>query len=115
MTTENVIEITLVETNVLTRWPCHVCGGHTEKVEVLAEDHGGNVRVCEFCLEAGNIDDRLRKHAARLREYADAVEALIGLLKVPSYEAWQARMRPHGYNFRSDGPNPKQPQVVPFR
>jgi hypothetical protein len=32
MTTENsnVIEIKLVESNFLTRWRCHVCGGHTE-------------------------------------------------------------------------------------
>jgi hypothetical protein len=29
------ITIELVETNVFTRWPCTVCGGHTEKVSVL--------------------------------------------------------------------------------
>ena len=31
-TTETKIEVKLVRSNFLTRWPCHVCGGHTEKV-----------------------------------------------------------------------------------
>ena len=25
----------LVETTVVRRWPCHVCGGHTEKVDIV--------------------------------------------------------------------------------
>jgi hypothetical protein len=40
------IKVELVWTNVVTRWPCTICGGSTEKVSVLAEGPGG-IRVCE--------------------------------------------------------------------
>ncbi len=53
----------LAETNFLTRWMCHVCGGRTEKDPVLAEgrqdvgpraDGNGRdyrtIRVCDQCL-----------------------------------------------------------------
>ena len=81
------IRINLVVTNVLTRWPCHVCGGCTEKVEVLAEG-GGGIRVCETCLKAGDIDARLEQHAAALEACAEEVRALIGCLQVPTYQEW---------------------------
>ncbi len=84
MTDSSPIEIKLVTTNVLTRWPCDVCGGHTEKVEVLAESHDG-LRVCERCLKAGNIDERLEKFAAGLERCAANTRALIGRLRVPSF------------------------------
>jgi hypothetical protein len=39
----------LVETEVCIRWPCHVCGGHTDKVRILCEGKdprdGETVRV----------------------------------------------------------------------
>jgi hypothetical protein len=34
---QETIEIKLVETNTITRWPCTTCCGHTEKVAILAE------------------------------------------------------------------------------
>jgi hypothetical protein len=86
----NKIEIKLVGTNVFTRWACTVCGGHTDKVSILAEDQLGGIRVCEQCLHAGNIDDRLREHVAWLRQRADYIESLIGRLIVPTYEEWEA-------------------------
>jgi hypothetical protein len=89
------VEIKLVRTNFLTRWPCTVCGGCTEKVVVLAEGsdhddafHDSTVRVCETCLEHGNIDQRLEDHAARLVDYAAAIRALKGRLQVPTYAEW---------------------------
>jgi hypothetical protein len=36
---EMMIEMKLTTTNFYTRWPCHVCGGTTEKVNVLCEGH----------------------------------------------------------------------------
>jgi len=93
MTTDAMIEIKLTTTNVFTRWPCHVCGGCTEKVEVLAESDGakdGSIRVCERCLEAGNIDERLAKHADDIDAWAAQVRALIGRLKVPTFAEWKA-------------------------
>jgi hypothetical protein len=87
-TTNSKIVISLVEAGCLTRWPCHVCGGYTEKVSVLAE--GEHHRVCESCLQAGDIDARLERFAARLEAQAKDTRGLIGRLQVPTYEAWQA-------------------------
>ncbi len=90
--TNDRIVVKLVPTNVFTRWPCHVCGSQTEKVSILAE--AGDplsddlVRVCERCLEAGDIDERLEAHARSLDDDADWVRALIGRLEVPTYAAW---------------------------
>jgi hypothetical protein len=78
------IEIKLTITRMLTRWPCHVCGGCTEKVSVLAESECG-LRVCEQCLEAGDIDARLEAYAASLERCAAETRALIGRLRVPSF------------------------------
>jgi hypothetical protein len=104
------IEMKLVEANYLTRWPCTVCGGYTEKVPVLCE--GGEIetdargivgpgmsrdaiRVCEFCLEAGDVDGRLQRHADSLDRYANYVRGLVGRLKVPSYADWKAAYDDH--------------------
>src|SRR5258708_19603856 len=80
------IEVKLVRTNFYTRWPCTVCGGCTEKVGVLAE--GPSVRVCERCLQSGDIDGHLARNAAELEQEAARVRSLIGRLKVPTYDQW---------------------------
>jgi hypothetical protein len=69
----------LTSTSVLTRWPCTVCGGCTEKVETLCEWPAGpeaSIRVCEMCLRDGQdaINERLKG------------TELEGRLVVPSYE-----------------------------
>ena len=51
-------------------WPCTVCGGQTSGVNVLNESPDGTVRVCEHCLQAGHIDERLAMHAQQLEEQA---------------------------------------------
>ena len=73
------------------------CGGHTEKVPVLAEgkDEHGTVRVCEQCLQAGDIDARLEKTAAHLDAQAALTRKLIGRLQVPSYAEWKAACAAH--------------------
>jgi hypothetical protein len=92
---DDKIRFALVETNVHTRWPCHVCGGCTEKVSVLCEvetegDWKG-LRVCETCLEAGQakIDERLQAQIASLESQAAELRTLVGRLVVPSFEEWQ--------------------------
>ena len=86
------IELKCEETNVLTRWPCTICGGYTEKHGVLVEgkapDGSGTIRCCEFCLRVGEIDARLRKHAERLEAEAAFVRSLMGRLNIPSYDQW---------------------------
>jgi len=37
MEDRKMIEVKFVESGFLTRWPCHVCGGCTEKVDILCE------------------------------------------------------------------------------
>jgi tRNA U54 and U55 pseudouridine synthase Pus10 len=40
------ILVELTTAKALTRHPCHVCGGCTEKVEVLVEVASGPMRAC---------------------------------------------------------------------
>jgi hypothetical protein len=47
--TTGPIKVDLVWSGFYTRYPCHVCGGCTDKVAVLAEGPG-NLRVCETCI-----------------------------------------------------------------
>ena len=99
------IKVELVETNFLTRWPCTVCGGCTEKVPILAESKTGE-RVCESCLRAGNIDERLEQYALVLDTALDtaaaATRSLIGRLSVPTFAEWQARCEQHDREWRED-------------
>jgi hypothetical protein len=88
------IELKFKRTNFLTRWPCTVCGGCTEKVSVLTEakdtiNGGDDIRVCERCLERNDIDGELARHADNLEVYAQELRRLIGHLKVPTIEQWQ--------------------------
>ena len=103
-----MIDIKLTETNFFTRWPCTVCGGHTEKVAILAEgtlrlpdDGEMTVLVCESCLEGGNglgIDERLDLHVRALEGKAALVRSLIGQLKVPTFAEWCKAEREHEVN-----------------
>jgi hypothetical protein len=72
---DDVIEIKLVETN-------------------YAESDGApssRIRVCEHCLEDGEIDAQLLETAERIREpYATQLRSLVGRLRVPTYAQWKA-------------------------
>lgn len=91
-TPTNPFRINLVRSSYH-RLPCTVCGGRTEKYCIKAEnprDVSPRIRVCETCLEDGNIDDRLADHAEALEALAIETRALVGLLKVPTFAEWQA-------------------------
>jgi hypothetical protein len=98
---KEMIDVKLVETNFLTRWPCTICGGHTEKEPILAEGidtslpHPHTVRVCERCLEKGRINDELAEHAEATEQYAAYLRGLIGRLRVPTYGAWKTAYEAH--------------------
>ena len=108
------IEIALVEASFLTRWPCTVCGGCTDKVPILAEGrqdlssgdfHVGEyrtIRVCENCLQAGEIDARLELHARQLEAQAQLLREIIGRLQVPTFAEWQARGEQYECEWRED-------------
>jgi aconitase B len=99
------IKIDLVEGRGI-RLSCHVCGGCTEKGDVLAEgrdDDGDTIRVCETCLKAGDIDARLEQHAKNLVlgacAYAEEIRALIGRLQVPTYQEYQDKIKQLEYEY----------------
>jgi len=62
-------------------------------VNVLNETPDGAVRVCEHCLKDGRIDERLAISAERLETQARETRALIGRLRVPTYDEWLAEER----------------------
>jgi hypothetical protein len=66
-TTEYRAELT--PTNVLTRWTCAICEGHTAKDEFIAvfsDEDGSQHVVCDECLRAGAdaVPDRLLERAS---------------------------------------------------
>jgi hypothetical protein len=89
---ETTITVELVPTNMLTRWPCLVCGGSTDKEAVNAEftDDDGTHYVCGECLrDPSAVRARLEAqaashdaHAAALRQYAQRPWLL------PSRDEW---------------------------
>jgi hypothetical protein len=89
-----MIRAELVSTNVLTRWPCHVCGRHTEKSSVLCEvprshpTHAG-FRICENCLESRDWKSKLQSRAAEIEAHAAELRQLIDQIDAPSFEDWQ--------------------------
>ena len=94
-TKEEKVRFELVSTNVHTRWPCHVCGGCTEKEPILCEVPDGpykGLRICEFCLQAGKekVNERLEKQIKSLEDQITELRSLAGRLEFPTYEEWQA-------------------------
>ncbi len=88
------VKFELVESKSLTRHPCHVCGGSTDKVPILAEVKEGQfkgLRVCEQCMEKRDFDARLLAYAEALEANAALVRSLVGRLEVPTFEEYQAR------------------------
>jgi len=88
------IQIELIETNCLMRFPCHVCGGCTDKEDVLCEgkdEDGDTWRVCETCLRNGNLDERLEAHAVDCEYNAALLRKMKGRLVVPTYEEYLAK------------------------
>jgi hypothetical protein len=93
-TTEKIV-FRLVRTNVFTRWPCHICGGETEKVPILCESGGETkvgLRICERCLSCRDFDAHLESHAQALEAQAAQTRALIGRIEAPSFAEWKQAM-----------------------
>ena len=87
--------VSLIETNVLIRWPCHVCGGHTDKVSILAEVTDGpyaGFRVCESCIQTRDFDAKLHMRAEKLGHQASDLRDLIDSLEVPTFAEWVQRV-----------------------
>lgn len=95
---DNKIVFEFVQTNCFTRYPCHICGGYTEKEEILCEvtsgEHEG-LRICEFCLKAGKekVDERLNEQIKSLDEQLAELKSFVGRLEFPTYAEWEERTR----------------------
>jgi hypothetical protein len=84
MSTTDKIVFTLERTNFYTRLPCTVCGGCTDKDDIICESSVGY--LCHRCIRDGNLDRKLEAHAAGLERRAAQVRGLIGRLQAPSYQ-----------------------------
>jgi hypothetical protein len=62
--------------------------------------------VCEHCLKENAVDERLALHAKRLEAQAQETLALIGRLRVPSYEEWEAEEARVDAERIADGEDP---------
>lgn len=109
METTEPIRVELTETHSLTRRPCAVCNGNTEKEAVNAgfTIDGGDARhiVCEECLKAGayGIPGRLRLKAMRLESWASDLRELADRAWIlPSHEEWERANDAHGDRLLED-------------
>jgi len=72
----------LVETTVIRRWQYDVCGGHTEKDNILCE--GRDPRDGERPKPGGGTARKFERWAAKARD-------MIGRIKTPTYAEWLER------------------------
>jgi hypothetical protein len=79
-TASGKVKVTLGRTNVHVHWPCHLCGGSTQKESwealIPSDDGDGKCFVCRQCIEAG----------------AEAIPERL-LAQAQQYEAWAAECR----------------------
>ena len=75
------------------RRKCFWCPGYSDGVDTLTKvelsfvgEKPFKVLVCEDCLKAGDIDKRLKDCIEHLEDHAEILRAMIGKLKVPSYQ-----------------------------
>jgi hypothetical protein len=98
------IRFELVETNIHTRWRCHICGGCMEKGPILCAVKEGphkGLRICEGCLRAGRkkVNERLERQIKSLEEEISELKSIAGRLDFPTYNEWQAAYKEHERKF----------------
>jgi hypothetical protein len=103
----------MLATNVLTKYQCGVCGGHTNKdLVICSAETGGeyNLVACRHCVKLGNPDERLKRRIEDLKkdtqrmEYTikkskkyieeakkeiDFCKTFFGRMHLPSCEEWE--------------------------
>ena len=88
----------LVESNFLTRYPCHICNGSTEKVPILCEAPG-RFRICETCLKHRNFDECLHTHIKELESFIANLRALVGQIDAPTFETYEKMVKEEEEKF----------------
>ena len=87
------IKAELVETHSAIRQHCHVCGGMTERVHVVARVKTGpyeGFTICETCLEDGDVARRMLKEAEKLETFARNLREAAPNIEFPTFEEWKA-------------------------
>ena len=87
------IKVELVVTGALMRHNCHVCGGTTDRVHVVARVTEGphkGLTICENCLKTGDIRQKMIDQADLHAYRAKMFRAAAPNLECPSYEEWKA-------------------------
>jgi hypothetical protein len=126
--TAMTIEFKFVPTNVITRWPCDICGGWTDKDEILIEadaPDGSTLRVCPLCLK-GDVEETLKERAeqieadaphaaARMIAYAQELRSLIGQIKVPTFAEWEAETKNHYNEWLANLPPDERAEEEAYR
>ena len=99
------INFSITQSDGYFRFPCHVCGGHTEKqamtCKVTEGEHEG-LTVCWQCMQERDFDERLTKHAERDELRARYARSLIGRLAVPPYEEFLRAEQKFDDEFRAE-------------
>jgi hypothetical protein len=85
-TTESPIKVDLRRQRDLTRWPCAICGGSTDKEEYAAVFNlgDGDEFVCIDCVRAGASEVQ-----ARLLYHAEGLERRARFLRYDAEREWQ--------------------------
>jgi hypothetical protein len=76
--------------------------------EHVFDDQQSVFRVCEQCLEAGDIDKRIAEHAALLEQRAQWLRSIVGQVRVPTYAEWSAKC------VRYDQEHCRDDEAIPF-
>jgi len=96
MTTENIPEearytVAWTPNSALVRWPCVVCGGETDRQDILAVAYAGSQSreneigmVCDPCVDAGAA-----AVAARLTQWAERLESQAAEVRRWAAASWQ--------------------------
>jgi hypothetical protein len=82
-------------TNLYMRWPCHLCGGCTDKegVECVAPCPGDGkpheLFACQQCVEENDPDARIAEQTAHREAQIGYLRSLLGRVVLPGADAWR--------------------------
>jgi hypothetical protein len=92
------MDIKIERNNVYVNWICCACGKEFELEAVIATAYVNNEEiggVCPMCLKEGSagIAQRMREHAAMLRQHAQALEWFAAQpINAPPFTEYQAQL-----------------------
>ena len=93
---EDIITAELRPAHPKSSHTCALCGEFFEAGPILASaTHDRIIDVCLNCINWGEPDAGLERRAEELEAHALYLRSLIGRLKLPTHEEWEARCVEH--------------------